>query len=927
MFSHMKLGTRLIIFFLAVGLIPFAVIGGTALYKSSNALSEQSFSQLKGMRAVKKAQIERFFFERKGDLGVLVETVEALRKEAFAKLTAIREIKKNQVEGYFGERLVDVSILSSNNTVKDALLALNNAYITEGEKIGGFQWNTEVGTYGDWLNEYNEKYGYYDLFLISKSGDVVYTAARESDLGENLVTGTLKDSPLGKLFAKAVKGVSIQDFAPYAPSAGEPASFVGAPVRSKGGAVIGVVALQISLGSINKIMTERSGLGKTGETYLIGSDKLMRSDSFLDPVNHTVKASFKNPAKGGVDTEAATEALSGKTGADVIIDYNNNPVLSAFTPLKIGDLTWGLIAEIDVAEAFSPVDDSGKEYYAKYVEMYGYYDLFLINPDGYIFYTAAKEADYQTNIVNGKYSSSGLGQLTRKVLETRQFGMADFTSYAPSNDEPAAFIAQPVVHNGETELIVALQLSLEAINAIMQEREGMGQTGETYLVGPDKLMRSDSFLDPVNHTVKASFANPSQGSVDTEAARESLSGSSGSRIIIDYNGNPVLSAFTPVKVFDSTWALIAEKDEWEAFASVTDLEWVIGIVAIIGLVLILGVAILVARSISLPINLIIADLYEGSRQVTDASGQISGSSQSLAEGATEQAASIEETSASLEEMTSMTRQNADNAGQANTLSITARDRAEEGSHAMEKMIEAMKAINKSSEEISKIIKVIEEIAFQTNLLALNAAVEAARAGEHGKGFAVVAEEVRNLAQRAGAAARDTSDLIEDAVGKARQGNELADNAGKVLSEIVNGVKSVTDLVSQISGASTQQSEGITQINSAVTQMDSVTQQNASNAEEAAAASEELSAQAEKLNDVVGDLTRLIEGTSSGDGRKRETSYSPAQSKARIPKRSASAITVAPRRAESYQRPAPEPKSGNKPSNEDLIPMGDDFDEF
>ncbi len=134
-----------------------------------------------------------------------------------------------------------------------------------------------------------------------------------------------------------------------------------------------------------------------------------------------------------------------------------------------------MLSDIDVAEAFSPVDDKGGEYFKKYQEAYGYYDLFLINPDGYVFYTATREADYQTNMVNGKYSSSNLGQLVRDVMRTKSYGIADFAPYAPSNDAPAAFIAQPVVHDGEVELVVALQLSLKAINDIMQQREGMGK--------------------------------------------------------------------------------------------------------------------------------------------------------------------------------------------------------------------------------------------------------------------------------------------------------------------------------------------------------------------------------------------------------------------------------------------------------------------
>jgi methyl-accepting chemotaxis protein len=256
-----------------------------------------------------------------------------------------------------------------------------------------------------------------------------------------------------------------------------------------------------------------------------------------------------------------------------------------------------------------------------YIKKYGYYDLFLINPNGFCFYTVAKETDYHTNLVNGKYADSNLGRLVQQVLKSKQYAMADFAPYAPSNNEPAAFVAQPVVQDGKVEVVVALQLPIDAINNIMQQRDGMGKTGETYLVGPDKLMRSDSFLDPANHSVKASFAHPEKGMVDTEAAKEALSGKTGAKIIMDYNGNPVLSAFTPVKIGDTTWALIAEIDESEAFAAVKTIAWLIGIIALAGIIAIIIVAFLVSRAITLPINRIITGLGDGSDQVASASAR------------------------------------------------------------------------------------------------------------------------------------------------------------------------------------------------------------------------------------------------------------------------------------------------------------------
>ena len=246
----------------------------------------------------------------------------------------------------------------------------------------------------------------------------------------------------------------------------------------------------------------------------------------------------------------------------------------------------------------------------------------------------------------------------------------------------------------------------------------------------------------------------------------------------------------------------------------------------------------------------VTELIYGASNVASASEQISASSQSLSEGASEQAASIEETSATMEEITSMTKQNADNAQEASKLATACNLSVEHGNTTVVEMNSAMKKIHESSGKIADIIKIIEGIAFQTNLLALNAAVEAARAGEHGRGFAVVAEEVRNLAQRSSTASKDITTLITDSVHKATTGMELVKKTEDVFTGVVAQVKKVTDLVNEISSASDEQNNGIQQINKAIQQMDQVVQQNAANAEETAASSEELTAQAQALNDLV-----------------------------------------------------------------------------
>jgi len=288
---------------------------------------------------------------------------------------------------------------------------------------------------------------------------------------------------------------------------------------------------------------------------------------------------------------------------------------------------------------------------------------------------------------------------------------------------------------------------------------------------------------------------------------------------------------------------------------------------IIGLAVALVVGVIVAffiiRNSNQVLTAVANALDEGSDQVASAAAQVSSSSQSLAEGASEQAASLEETSSSLEEMASMTRRNAENAQKANDLAKQARTAADKGASDMQLMNAAMEAIKISSDDIAKIIKTIDEIAFQTNILALNAAVEAARAGEAGMGFAVVADEVRNLAQRSAQAAKETAGKIEGAITKTAQGVDISKQVAETLLEIATKARQVDELVSEVAGASREQTQGITQVNIAVGQMDKVTQSNAANAEESAAAAEELNAQAVTMKDSVADLLQLVGGERPG----------------------------------------------------------------
>jgi methyl-accepting chemotaxis protein len=936
----MALRSKLLVAFLAVGVVPFATIGLVAMTRSSAALETQAYNQLVSVRDIKKGQIEGFFDQRNEDLGVLVDTVGTLHQEAFDKLTANREVKRQAVLRYFQGIRDQMVCFSEDQMIVEAMdefrrtfrevrgelettpenlagmksrldryytvdfadtyrqsnagrdpgargfldqldddsLVLQSLYISDNPNPLGSKHLLDAAEDGSAyskahaqvhpvIRSFLEKFGYYDIFLVDcETGDIVYSVFKELDYSTSLIDGPYAKTNFGECFRRAnapgvgKDGLVLVDYQRYTPSYEAPASFIASPIYD-GDEKIGIAMFQMPIDRLNEIMGERAGLGETGETYLVGADGLMRSDSAIDPNGRSVGASFKNPSAGSVRSEPWELAHAGKTGTDVFVNYAGKRVVCAYAPVSLGEFNWALLAEIELAEAVCP-DMPGEQmdYFGKYNTAYGYYDLFLINPDGFCFYTVCHEADYRTNLLTGPYAGSNLGRLVREVVETGRGGFADFEPYAPSNGDPAAFIARPVVLDGQTQVIVALQIPLDAINAVMTQRAGMGETGETYLIGPDKRMRSDSYLDPEGHSVTASFAGTvSANGVDTSAARAALAGQQGAEIIIDYNGNPVLSAYTPVRVGETTWALLAEIDEAEAFAPVRTLTWLVGIVGGVGALAIAGVGLYVAGTIAGPINRIIDGLTAGAEQTHSAAGQVSASSESLAEGTSSQAAAVERTTSSLTEVSQITRQNTDNAQRANDVMSEALTRVRGGREAMLELQQAIDGIKASSDETAKIVKTIDEIAFQTNLLALNAAVEAARAGEAGKGFAVVAEEVRSLAQRCAEAARNTADLIDGSVRKADGGVDIAARTTEAFQAISESSETVGELIGQIAQASRTQSEGIDEISTAVDEVQRVTHDNAATAEESSAAAEELTAQSEQLNDMIVSLRQVVGG--------------------------------------------------------------------
>lgn len=488
-----------------------------------------------------------------------------------------------------------------------------------------------------------------------------------------------------------------------------------------------------------------------------------------------------------------------------------------------------------------------------------FYDIFIVDEAGDVIYTVAREADYQTNLVAGAYSNSGLGDVYRAVRSGKQFAAVDFAPYAPSNGDPAAFLAVPLKVEGK-QWMVATQMSIDGINQLMNLRSGMGESGETYLVGTDFRMRSNSFLDPVGRTIQASFAGTvANNGVDSDAVKRALAGESGVETIIDYNGNPVVSAYSPIDMYGHRWALLSEIDVSEAEQPIKELMTLNGIVLFLAVIGGIGVALIVTRAVMKPLGgepeemkqlmnqlvqgdlrLNISQAEEGSlkqtlnttasnltvmiKDISDASSQLAATSEELSVVTEQSEQSLHVQNDELQQAVTaihqMTTSITEVAGSASSVSVSAADANQDCQQELQRIVQTVNTVSGLVEqvdegnsnvvqlaeqvrEISTLLDVIRGVADQTNLLALNAAIEAARAGESGRGFAVVAEEVRNLAQRTQVSTEQIEEMVHKVNQQAEQTEAIIDNCKLVAGQTMEQVQETGTIIEAVVGTMEQ----------------------------------------------------------------------------------------------------------------------------
>ena len=565
---------------------------------------------------------------------------------------------------------------------------------------------------------------------------------------------------------------------------------------------------------------------------------------------------------------------------------------------------------LDSYEAKSPYNKLHATYhpdFREYLEKFEFYDIFLIDAEtGNVIYTVYKELDFATSLKNGPYKDSGLARAFNKALDLKtqdQIVMDDYATYTPSYDGPAGFIAAPIFSGDKIKGVIAFQISFDKVNSYTLAKSGQEKMLETFLVGSDFKMRSDSTLDNTNRNVRSSFRKPETGSITSEIMKKIFEKQETvSYIGNSYLGQPAVINLKPMDVLGNKWVIETAYYTKEAFVSIVHMKWVFIVSILASSILISFFAIWFAKRLADALTRVTNELRKEAQTVGGTSSIIADVSSKLSEATTEQAASLQETVASIDEISAMVARNADRASSSAKSSEITTLSAQKGKDKVEQMLESINAISdgndeiinqmqKSNREISDIVQVIQEISektkvindivFQTKLLSFNASIEAARAGEHGKGFAVVAVEVGNLASMSGKAADEISSMLSRSVKKVtdivegtkglmdnliRQskqkvdfGTTTAKECAQALDEILSNVSSVNEMVREISEASNEQSTGVREVNKAMSELDQVTQSNSAIGNESSVTARGLKTQSERLTSLVDDLTVLVDG--------------------------------------------------------------------
>ncbi|KZN65815.1 methyl-accepting chemotaxis protein [Pseudoalteromonas luteoviolacea] len=1069
-FKSLDLTKKLMAAFLLVALIPTTTIIAFTLIQASSTISEQVYAQLGAVSKVKKRAVQRHFKSIEDKLKSLAINPYVLNAsqdflDAYDELE-VTDTDSQRLERFYSQQFQPQFEQQSNKpvSVPDLLaplslqsIELQTRYLADnpnplGEKVA-LKKTGHLDMYDivhqrhhDFFREIAEVYELYDIFLVDNySGNIVYSVFKEVDFATSLTDGPFANSNIANAFTSALieqDEAIFADYEPYLPSYNAPASFIAITLDFDGVSQATLI-FQLSIDALNEIMTERHGLGQSGETYLVGPEGLMRSDSFLDPVHHSVIASFSHPDKGTIKTEAFQLAMQGKQGQKVVTDYNGNPVLSAYSNMEVFDVRWALLAEIDEAEAFATVSALRQTMAIVMVVsailiilIAIWFSRTLTRPVHNLVNTMREVQSKGDFSLRAKVDSQDeIGQSAQafnSLLDALQLSISEANRVLNqmAKGKFCDRISAPckgelnTLKEATNECSTSLQTALKEINLVIQTM-AKGQfnqhitanlSGDLDLL-KNNINRSVTSIDDTMNDIINVMTYVEQGefkqqvTVDAKGNLARLkdsvnnsilslsgaidelnhtmaairSGDFSKRIELPLSGQlEQLKADTNrsmdnleaiIKAIGSTMTAVSEGDfkhpiNVPAKGQLADLKSSINLsVDSLDKAMSEISSVMMAishgrfdRTINSPLqgqlatlkndinntvnnlNRVIEELasvmaamssgdfsqkidsplqgqllqlksdvnssidtisnaihavtdslsaiakgnlcksiegqYEGvfatlqqdmkttthklteviegiqsaANLVTHSAGEIAASNTEISRRTEEQASNLEQASAStghmLEELTLVAEQSETAVSKSDNAQVIAK----EGGVLSKDTVNAINEVNTASKDINEIVSVIDELAFQTNLLALNAAVEAARAGENGRGFAVVANEVRELAGRSAASAKQIKEIIANSNDKVQQGTTLANSSGQKLDHIVLAVADVNENIVSINRSTLTQQQAIKEVDIVVQRLTDLIQENSAITEETMAAAKRMAMQASEMKQLLGYFT-------------------------------------------------------------------------
>ncbi|WP_404401562.1 methyl-accepting chemotaxis protein [Pelagibacterium halotolerans] len=778
---QLRIAQKLPIAFLLSALIVSLGVGVVSYLIGSQTVSALTGRQLETISIERTRGVENF-------LGVLRDDVSALAGSD-ATATAVRDygIAWNQLAD--PTAILQEAFIANNPNAPEERYLMDSADMRE-------NYNFTHGRYHPGMRSHALTRGYGDIAIVNADGHIVYTVAKRDDFATSVTDGVAADTAVAEVYARAMADleagqVAFSDLAAYPANGGAAAVYAGAPVFDNRGKKVGAVVAEIPGALFSAQMERRTGLGETGESFIVGRDALMRTDSPFTESADPLVTEFTDPV--------VAEALEAGSAQGISTDYRGMDMLVEANAVDFPGLEWVVVTAMSAEEAFAPVTDMRNMMLG-----IGAVLLVAVGAVGLIF---SRTLSKPVTRVTDTMERLAAGDLD---IEVRDAGRRDEIGAMARAVEVFRTNAQKVVRMSEDEVAREEAARRERAEMMQDLQRSFGAVVDAAIAGDFSQRVDASFPDEELNRLAASV------NTLVETVETGLS-----------DTGEVLSALAQA---DLTHRM--DGDYQGAFAQLRD----------------------DTNAVAEKIAEIVSQLRTTSGALKAATGEILSGANDLSERTTRQAATIEETSASMEQLSTTVLQNAERAQNARSSAQDAQQTAESGGKVMENANEAMERITASSSRISDIIGMIDDIAFQTNLLALNASVEAARAGEAGKGFAVVAVEVRRLAQSAAQASSEVKALIEQSVTEVQGGTRLVAQAGESLGNIVTAVRSMNALMNEIADESRDQAHSIEELSAAVRQLDEMTQHNAALVEETNAAIEQTEAQARDLDRIVDIFT-------------------------------------------------------------------------